>query len=125
MAKTMYALQNSAKLDRGTHLSFLRRGVLGELVVEGELLVGVVVHVLHQVVGEIEGPEVVVGKLEVDEHELVLADFGLGRRGLILVVLEENVSALDVVVTEDDRGVDAGEKLPGTRNSIKPLNKFA
>ena len=71
-------------------------------------LVVVVKHPLAEVVCDVEGPVVVAAELVVDDDDGVVdAVQAVG------VLAQEDVTALEVVVAEHQRGVDPVDRFPG------------
>ena len=69
---------------------------------EWEIFVGVVVHPLAHVVGDVKSAVVVATELVVDEHELVVVVLEA-----LLAVADQDVPALNVVVAEHHGRMDA------------------
>lgn len=79
--------------------------ILPQTVVEWVVLIGIVVHVLAEVIGQIKGSEIVVRELKVDEQELlILFEFGASSK--------KDVAPLDIIMTKHNGRVKLGEKFP-------------
>ncbi len=95
-----------------TRLSLLGGELVRAPPVVRVLLLGVVEGPLEEVVGQVEGAVVVAAELEVNEGDAVVGRGG-GRDRAVAVVPQQDVAALQVVVAEHHRRVDARQELSG------------
>jgi hypothetical protein len=103
-----------------TYPQTIRRVILSFDRIVGEMLVGIVVHTLHKVIGYVERPIVVRTVLEIYDNQVNIVVVGAIVDVVVVVVVVvvgglsvEDVTLLEVVVAEGHRGFDFEQVLPG------------